>query len=371
MANIYFFSKQNAQQVYDCCEAILKSNSFYNIATEKEESIAIYVSEEISLELECKLTNVDGFIRKLSTNSKMPALSEMSPNGFTYNGIKFGDEELNIIAGLNAIDNIKNVESVFRFLNSLGLSSARAGVYKPRTNPYSFQGLGASILNDLFFLADKYNIKAIAIEVLNESHVDEVCSALEQGNYKVGVILQIGTRNAQNFELLKCVGKTRYPILYKRGFGISLLESMQACEYIAKNGNNKIIFCLRGLKSIHASPHRNICDFSQLPALKRMINVVTCSDPSHSVGNREYDHNQIMDIAHVTAQAVISGTNSLLIDIHPNPKESPVDSNQILNFQQFSSLLDDINICRMAFINRKKLYSNELIKKQELDHFVS
>lgn len=374
MANIYFFSKQNVQQAYKTCEKFLNPNTFYEITKASDSKIAIYVTETLTDEQDKQLKSTPGYIKKEYSNCQTPALKSLNSNGFTYNSVKFDQNNLNIIAGLNAIDNIDSVESVFRLLNSLGLNCARAGVYKPRTSPYSFQGLGKSILEQLFASADQYGIKAIAIEVLCESHVDEVLTALEKGRYETGVILQIGTRNAQNFELLKYVGKTNYPILYKRGFGISLLESIQACEYIAQTGNEKIIFCLRGLKSIHANPHRNICDFSQLPIINRMLNITTCSDPSHSIGNRDYDKDNIMDIAHVTAQAVVAGTNSLLIDIHPEPHKSPVDSKQVLNFEQFRVLVKDIKICRETYIKRKQLYLTNDCKNSynlELDYFAS
>ena len=126
----------------------------------------------------------------------------------------------------------------------------RMGAYKPRTNPYSFQGLEADCLPWVFELAGKYGLRVIAMEVTHGSHVSEILEALEATGHPTGVILQIGTRNTQNFELLKEVGRQQQlPVMIKRGFGITLDESLNAAEYLASEGNHKVIFCLRGMKT--------------------------------------------------------------------------------------------------------------------------
>ena len=133
--------------------------------------------------------------------------------------------------------------------------TTRAGAYKPRTSPYDFQGHGSKCLPYVFELAGKYDIKVISMEITHESQFEEIAEALRQAGNPTGVFLQIGTRNAQNFELLKIVGQQQeFPVLFKRGMGITLEESLNACEYVASGGNNRIIFCLRGMKTNLGDP---------------------------------------------------------------------------------------------------------------------
>src|SRR6185503_14218334 len=179
----------------------------------------------------------------------------------------------------------------------------RMGAYKPRTSPYAFQGHGKACLPYVFELAGKYRIKVIAMEVTHESHVEEIRQALHDTGNPTGVMLQIGTRNTQNFELLKAVGRQRdFPVLIKRGFGITLDESLNAAEYLASEGNRRVVFGLRGMKTNMGDPHRNFVDFAHVPVVKRLTRMPVCIDPSHSVGSRSRGHDGILDVMHVTAQ---------------------------------------------------------------------
>ncbi|GAH64490.1 unnamed protein product, partial [marine sediment metagenome] len=191
--------------------------------------------------------------------------------GFDYNGVHFSQNNLNIFAGLCAVDTREHAELMMKALRDNGQVCTRMGAYKPRTNPYSFQGQGKSCLPFVFELAGKYGIKVIAIEVTHEKHIEEINICLEQTGRPTGVILQIGTRNTQNFELLKTIGRQQeFPALLKRGFGITLSESLNAAEYLATEGNANVIFCLRGMKTSFSDPHRNFVDFSHVPVVKRL-----------------------------------------------------------------------------------------------------
>src|SRR5665811_1733530 len=150
---------------------------------------------------------------------------DQRPTHFEYNGVRFGQDTLNVFAGLCAVDTLEHVELMMKALRDNGQVCTRMGAYKPRTNPYAFQGFGAKCLPYVFELAGKYGIKVISMEVTHESHVDEIRAALQATGKPTGVMLQIGTRNTQNFELLKLVGKQQeFPVLIKRGFGITLDE---------------------------------------------------------------------------------------------------------------------------------------------------
>ncbi|MBD2859065.1 3-deoxy-7-phosphoheptulonate synthase [Spongiibacter sp. KMU-158] len=279
--------------------------------------------------------------------------------GFTYNGIEFSQDSLNVFAGLCAVDNPKHVEEMLSALKANGLQCTRMGAYKPRTNPYAFQGHGADCLPWVFDLAGKYGIKVIAMEVTHEQHIAEINEALDQSGNPCGVILQIGTRNTQNFELLKAIGRqTRHPGLLKRGFGITLNESLNAAEYLASEGNNQVIFCLRGMKSDFGAPHRNLVDFAQVPTVKRLTRMPVCIDPSHSVGTRERSPDGILELCHATTQGIIAGANMVLVDFHPAPEKALVDGPQAMLLSELEPFLKDVEIARNAYLARKALWAN-------------
>ena len=184
---------------------------------------------------------------------------------FDYQGVRFGQDTLHVFAGLCAVDSPESVEAIMKALRDNGQVCTRMGAYKPRTSPYSFQGHGKNCLQYVFELAGKYGIKVIAMEITHESHLDEIQEALERTGNPTGVMMQIGTRNTQNFELLKIVGRQQeFPVLLKRGFGITLDESLNAAEYLASEVNRKVVFALRGMKTNIGDPHRNFVDFAHV-----------------------------------------------------------------------------------------------------------
>ncbi|MCH8132132.1 MAG: 3-deoxy-7-phosphoheptulonate synthase [Myxococcales bacterium] len=270
--------------------------------------------------------------------------------GFEYNGVHISQDSLHVFPGLCAVDQPENVEAMFKALQQNGIETSRAGAYKPRTSPYDFQGHGAACLSYLFDLAGKYGIKIIAMEVTHEAHVEEIQSALAASGQATGVMVQIGTRNAQNFELLKAVGQqTEMPVLFKRGMGITLEESLNACEYVASGGNRRIVFCLRGVKSHLGDPHRNFVDFAHVSVVKRLTRLPVCIDPSHSVGSRSRAPDGLLDVFHVTAQGVISGANLVLVDFHPQPEQALCDGPQALLIEELQPFLEDVAIARQAY----------------------
>src|SRR6185312_3995298 len=272
---------------------------------------------------------------------------------FDYQGLRFGQDTLHVFAGLCAVDSAESVESMMNALRDHGQVCTRMGAYKPRTSPYSFQGHGEKCLPYVFELAGKYGIKVVAMEVTHESHIDEINRALESTGKPTGVMLQIGTRNTQNFELLKIVGRQQeFPVLLKRGFGITLSESLHAAEYLASEGNRKLIFGLRGVKTNMGEPHRNFVDFAHVPVVKRLTRMPVCIDPSHAVGWRRSGPEGLLDIMHATAQGVIAGANMVLADFHPAPNRALVDGPQALTLEELPQFLEDIRIVREAYLKR-------------------
>jgi 3-deoxy-7-phosphoheptulonate synthase len=270
--------------------------------------------------------------------------------GFEYNGVRISQDSFHPFPGICAVDSRENLDSLFALFAEHGLETARAGAYKPRTSPYDFQGHGASCLPWVFELAGKHGIRIVAMEITRESHLEEIQKALATTGFATGVMLQIGTRNAQNFELLKAVGQqTELPVLFKRGMGITLEESLNACEYVASGGNHRIVFCLRGMKTNLGDPHRNFVDFAHVPVVKRLTRLPVCIDPSHSVGSRALAADGLLDLFHVTAQGVISGANAVLVDFHPHPESALCDGPQALLVSELPRFLEDLRIVREAY----------------------
>lgn len=259
--------------------------------------------------------------------------------GFTYNGVTIDQSRVHLFAGLCAVDTLDHVDRMFRACADAGIHTSRAGAYKPRTSPYDFQGLGAGCLPWVFESAGRHGIKIVSMEVTDARHIDEIRAALDATGGATGVMLQVGTRNAQNFELLKSVGQQRtLPVLFKRGMGITLEESLNACEYIASEGNANIVFCLRGVKTHLGDPHRNLVDFAHVPVVHRQTRLPVCVDPSHSVGRMSTTPDGLPDLFHVTGQGVIAGASMVLVDFHPAPEAALCDGPQALRLHDLPRL---------------------------------
>lgn len=314
------------------------------------------------------LEKMPGVERVVRVSSKYRQIGrhggQLGELGFVYQGLEFNQDAFHIFLGLCAVDTPEHVEIIFRHLKQHNIQTARMGAYKPRTSPYDFQGHGKACLPWLFELAGKYDIKIIAMEVLRPEHIDEIHEALQKSGNPTGVMLQIGTRNAQNFELLKAVGsQSTYPILYKRGMGLTLEESLNACEYIASEGNRNIIFCLRGVKSMLGLPHRNLIDFGHVPVVKRLTRLPVCVDPTHSVGLKDRAPDGIYDIFHAAAQGVIAGANMLLVEFHPRPEQALCDGPQALTMNELDHFLADMKLVRKCYLERKALGERELFRQ--------
>ena len=203
----------------------------------------------------------------------------------------------------------------------------------------------------MFELAGKYGIRVIAMEVTHESHIDEIARALDAAGQRDR--RDAADRHAQRAELRAAQGRRRssseLPVLFKRGMGITLEESLNACEYVASGGNRRIVFCLRGMKTNLGDPHRNLVDFAHVPVVKRLTRLPVCIDPSHSVGRRIVAPDGLLDIFHVTAQGVIAGANMVLVDVHPSPAEALCDGPQALLLDELPRLQRYVSTVRAAY----------------------
>jgi 3-deoxy-7-phosphoheptulonate synthase len=352
-------SHANPQQLLDHVKLIVRhyegvSPRLYEFQGTREQVTEIHLigdTQEIPTALFDALLGVSSVVRvskKYRIIGRHPKSAQ--PVGFEYNGVKFDDATINLFAGVCAVDTQQNVAEMMRALKDNGIFTTRMGAYKPRTSPYDFQGLGKDCLPWLFEMAGQHGIKIVAMEVCDERHVEEVHSALEASGNATGVMLQVGTRNAQNFELLKVLGQQRtFPVLFKRGMGITLEEALNACEYIASEGNANIVFCLRGVKSHLSEPHRNMVDFAQVPVVRRLTRLPICIDPSHSVGSMSMAPDGLPEIVHATGQGIICGATMVLIEFHPHPMQARCDGHQALQLHHLPLLKKYIETMRSAY----------------------
>ena len=240
--------------------------------------------------------------------------------------LKIGGEHPIIIAGPCSIESEHQIQNAARIVKKLGGHILRGGAFKPRTSPYSFQGLGEEGLRLLKEAGDVHGLPVIS-EVMDTRDVEMV--------YKYVDILQIGSRNMQNFSLLKEVGKTNKPILLKRGMTATIEEWLMAAEYVAYEGNKNIILCERGVRTFETYT-RNTLDLAAIPIIKNLSDLPIIVDPSHGTGRKEL-------ILPMSKASLAAGADGIMVEIHPNPCEALSDGEQSLDFDEFNEFMIEIN----------------------------
>lgn len=233
----------------------------------------------------------------------------------------FPEGKLGFIAGPCAIESKKQIEETAAFLSGMGIKILRGGAFKPRTSPDSFQGLGEEGLKFMSEAARKYDMIMVT-EVMSMHELDMVSEYAD--------ILQIGSRNCQNFSLLHEVGKLNKPVLLKRGFGNTIEEFYQASRHISEEGNKEIILVERGIRTFETAT-RFTLDIAAIPLLKKMVPYPVLADPSHPAGIRDL-------VEPLALSAVAAGANGLMIEVHPEPERAKSDSMQQLTFEDFRKL---------------------------------
>lgn len=240
-------------------------------------------------------------------------------------GRKIGGGSFQVIAGPCSIETAEQIAEVAKDVKDAGAGFLRGGAFKPRTSPYSFQGLHEDGL-DLLLQAGKKTDMPVVTEIMNTEHI-----AL----FKDVDVVQVGARNMQNFELLKELGKLDKPILLKRGLANTLEELIMSAEYIMAGGNEKVILCERGIRTFETSM-RNTLDISAIPMLKKMTHLPVVIDPSHAAGIRWM-------VEPLALAAIAAGADGLMIEVHNNPEKALCDGPQSLTPEMFENLMNKIN----------------------------
>ena len=236
-----------------------------------------------------------------------------------------GGEEVIVMAGPCVVENEKQIFETARYVKASGAKILRGGAFKPRTSPYSFQGLGEEGLK-LLAQAGKETGLAVVTEVMSVNQIDLVSKYTD--------IFQVGARNMQNFVLLKELGKAKKPILLKRGMSATIEELLLSAEYILTQGNYEVILCERGIRTFE-NYTRNTLDLSAVPALKKLSHLPVIVDPSHSTGRWKL-------VSPMAKAAIAAGADGLIIEVHPDPKSSLSDGAQTLRLDTFTQLMKEL-----------------------------
>ncbi|MDD5603691.1 MAG: 3-deoxy-7-phosphoheptulonate synthase [Eubacteriales bacterium] len=254
--------------------------------------------------------------------------------------IEFGGRDIVIIAGPCAIENESTYIDTALKVRAAGASVLRGGAYKPRSSPYSFQGLAEEGLKIMKEASDVTGLKLVT-EVIDTRDVELVASYVD--------IIQIGARNMQNFSLLREVGDAGKPVLLKRGFSATIEEWLMAAEYIAAEGNSQIILCERGIRTFETAT-RNTLDLSAIPVVKELSHLPVIVDPSHATGSWKY-------VGSMSKAAVAAGADGLIIEVHIDPSAALSDGPQSLKPEKFIDVMNDIE--RVAEAVDRKLKRNQ------------
>ncbi len=259
---------------------------------------------------------------------------EFSPEPVTIRvgSVEVGPGTFSVIAGPCSVESAEQVMQAAGAARRAGATLFRGGAYKPRTSPYAFQGLGEEGLKMLAAAREATGLPVVT-EVLDTRDVEVVAEYAD--------VLQVGTRNMQNFLLLKEIGSIRKPVLLKRGMSSTIEEWLMAAEYIAKEGNHDVILCERGIRTFETAT-RNTLDISAVPVVKGLTHLPVFIDPSHATGRRDL-------VEPLTRAALAVGADGVMVEVHPNPAEALCDGPQSLNMEEFASLMRGLREICAAF----------------------
>ncbi|MBN2899584.1 MAG: 3-deoxy-7-phosphoheptulonate synthase [Clostridia bacterium] len=266
-------------------------------------------------------------MEKLMKNAPLAVRKEgMTDTIIEVKGVKIGGGHITMMAGPCSVESREQIMATAAEVKAAGAQILRGGAFKPRTSPYSFQGLGEEGLKLLKEAGEKYNMPVIT-EVMEIDTFDLVESYAD--------ILQIGARNMSNFSLLKRAGKSKKPILLKRGMSSTIEEFLMSAEYILANGNPQVILCERGIRTFETMM-RNTLDLASIPLIKELSHLPIIIDPSHGTGIREL-------VAPMSKAAVVIGGDGLMVEVHHKPEEALCDGPQSLTPEIFTALMAELN----------------------------
>jgi len=244
---------------------------------------------------------------------------------FPLDGVQIGGPGVILIAGPCSVEDRSQLLETAHAVREAGAHALRGGVFKPRTSPYTFQGLGEKGLELLAEARQQTGLPVVS-EVMREEQIPLLTSYVD--------VLQVGARNMQNYALLHAVGESQHPALIKRGMSATVEELLMAAEYVLSHGNRRVILCERGIRTFETAP-RNTTDINAIPVLKSLTHLPVILDPSHSTGNWAY-------VTAIARAAVAAGADGLIVEVHPNPDEALSDGAQSLRPERFGELVRQV-----------------------------
>jgi len=262
---------------------------------------------------------------------------------FPLDGCTVGGSDIIIIAGPCAVESRSQIIEIAQVVREAGANVLRGGVFKPRTSPYTFQGLGEEGLEYLAEARERTGLPIVA-EIMSQSQMEVMLKYVD--------VLQVGARNMQNFNLLRAIGETRTPVLLKRGLSATIEEFLMSAEYILAGGNQNVMLCERGIRTFETAT-RNTTDINAIPVLKNLTHMPVLLDPSHSTGHSEY-------VPAISRAAIAAGADGLLIEVHPDPAHAVSDGRQSLKPEKFAEMVRQVAAIAGAVGRRiTPIYANE------------
>lgn len=259
-------------------------------------------------------------------------------------GVKVGGSHFMVCAGPCSVENEEDTVALAKALKDGGANTLRGGAFKPRTSPYSFQGLGIEGLRILNTAKQETGLPIVS-ELMGTEYIDEFVDMVD--------VIQVGARNMSNFDLLKALGQTNKPVLLKRGMSATIQEWLMSAEYIMAGGNDNVIFCERGIRTFETAT-RNTLDLQAVPVIQKESHLPIVIDPSHAAGTRYV-------IPSMAKSAVVSGANGLQIEVHQDPENAWSDGQQCLTPAEFKDLMQHINI--LAEMEGKTITNDTIVQK--------
>ncbi len=295
-----------------------------------------------------KFPGKDITIEDLKT--KFPLVAKKSPNHkskFDVSGVEFGGQTIPVFAGPNMVESRELIFDTAKNVKSLGAHFLRGGAFKPLTFPYRSKKYNETREDGIKWLSEAKKEIGIPIitEVMEERYIDLIASTAD--------ILQIGSRNMQNFPLLTACAKTQKPIMLKRHYGSSLRDWLGAAEYLLVEGNEKVLLCERGVSvpHTHRSTSRFLLDLQVVPAAQELTHLPIIVDPSHATFWRPW-------VRSMSLASIAAGADGIMLEVHPDPENSAVDPLQPINYESFKALMKDMDLLAKTLFKRKILFNN-------------
>jgi len=321
--------KSNAtpQQIEAVINAVKAHGLMPHITPEIQNTIITAVGEMLDPSTD-PFEVLDGVesVKRISQPYKLGSRQVHPENSaFPIDGFNVGGDDIVVIAGPCAVESRSQILETAQAVREAGANALRGGVFKPRTSPYAFQGLGEEGLGYLVEAREQTGMP-IVVEIMSQTQLDMMIKYVD--------VFQVGARNMQNFNLLRMLGETRKSVLLKRGLSATIEELLMSAEYILAGGNQQVMLCERGIRTFETST-RNTTDINAIPVLKNLTHLPVILDPSHATGHADY-------VAAIARAAIAAGADGLIVEVHPDPAKAVSDGKQSLKPEKFAEMVKQV-----------------------------